>query len=163
MHTPSPPTRLATALSAPNRAPDVASVARGNLPDDRDFRVMWSAYRTSGGIQCADDLARLLEEQRCGDFISLARLIARHEIFAFEWRETLWVPMFQFDPHDLSVRPGPRHVLAELAPVFDGLALAMWFAQPNGWLHGARPVDLLDTQLDLVLLAAGADRIVANG
>ena len=38
----------------------------------------------------------------------------------------------------------------------------MWFAQPNGWLHGERPVDLLDAGLDRVLLAAGADRIVAN-
>lgn len=162
MHTPSPPTRLATALSSPNRAPGAGSAARGALPDDRDFRVMCSAYRASGGIQCADDLARMLEDHRCGDFVSLARFIARHDIFAFEWRETRWIPMFQFDPDDLSIRPGPQHVLAELAPVFDGLALAMWFAQPNGWLHGARPVDLLDTHLDRVILAAGADRSAAG-
>jgi len=163
MHTSAPPTRLATALSSPNRAPDAGFAASGTLPDDRDFRVMCSAYRASGGVQCADDLARLLEEHRCGDFISLARFIARHEVFAFEWRETLWVPMFQFDLHDLSIRPGLQHVLAELAPVFDGQALAMWFAQPNDWLHGERPVDLLNTELDRVLLAAGADRVVANG
>lgn len=135
----------------------------GQLPSEHDFGLLRHAFRPSGGIARGDDLSRLLEDHRCGDFISLARFIAHHEIFAFQWRDSFWIPMFQFDLQDLSIRTEPRRVLAELESVFDGWSMAVWFAQPNSWLHGHRPVDLLQTDLDGVLQAACADRFIANG
>ena len=135
----------------------------GPMATEHDFNVLRHAFRPSGGIARGDDLSRLLEDHRCGDFISLARFIAQHEIFAFQWRDSFWIPMFQFDLQDLSIRTGPRRVLAELESVFDGWALAVWFAQGNSWLHGHRPVDLIETDLDSVLQAACADRFIANG
>lgn len=135
----------------------------GPLATEHDFNALRHAFRPSGGIARGDDLARLLEDHRCGDFISLARFIAQHEIFAFQWRDSFWIPMFQFDLKDLSIREGPHRVLAELESVFDGWALAMWFAQRNWWLHEHRPVDLLESDLDSVLQAARADRFIANG
>jgi len=91
------------------------------------------------------------------------RLLVSHGVFSFEWQAAHWVPMFQFDLRDMSVKPRPRRVVAELAEVFDGWALATWFVHPNSWLHGRRPVELLDTHLEAVLEAARGDRYVANG
>ena len=71
--------------------------------------------------------------------------------------------MFQFELRDLSVKQGPRKVLAELSPVLDGWALAAWFARPNSWLNDRSPVDTLDSNLAAVLAAARADRFVASG
>lgn len=135
----------------------------GGTPNSRGFTVLLSAYQATGGALRGDELARLLQARRRADLSSLARLIVSGGIFSFEWRNTLWVPMFQFEPCDLSIKQGPRKVLEELATVFDRWTLAAWFAQPNSWLEGMRPVDLLDSNLPAVFAAARADRFVAAG
>ena len=129
----------------------------------RGFTALIDAYRASGGTARGDDLARLLEDHHRGNFVSLARHIVAGEVFAFEWRHIFWVPMFQFDLGDLSIKPEPRLVLAELASEFDGWALATWFAQPNTWLNAQRPLDLLESNLPAVLAAARVDRFIAAG
>ncbi len=133
-----------------------------NLATDQEFSAMRSAYQASGGTACGDDLAHLLQDHHCGDFASLARLIVSGAVFGFEWQHTFWIPMFQFELRDLSVKPGPQQVLAELAAEFDGWTLALWFAEPNARLNGRRPVDLLDSNLPAVLDAARADRFIAT-
>ncbi|MEO8153677.1 MAG: antitoxin Xre/MbcA/ParS toxin-binding domain-containing protein [Rhizobacter sp.] len=143
---------------APVRKTDLSST-----PSSQGFIALLVAYRATGGTTPGDELARLLGEHQRGDFASLAGHIASHEIFGFEWRSTLWIPMFQFDLRDLAIKPGSRQVLAELAKVFDGWGVAAWFAQPNSWLNGRSPVDLVDSQLGAVLDAARADRFVAAG
>ncbi|MEP7298320.1 MAG: hypothetical protein ABI702_19220 [Burkholderiales bacterium] len=127
------------------------------------FIAMLAAYRATGGTARGDDLARLLEDRHCGDFVTLARLIVAREVFGFAWRNTFWVPMFQFEMHDLSIKPATRHVLAELAPAFDGWDVASWFTRPNGWLDDRPPVDLIGSNLAAVLGAARADRFVSAG
>lgn len=135
----------------------------GGVPSDRDFIAMRTAYRASGGIACGDDLARLLEDHQRGDFISLAKLIVAGDVFGFDRHHTFWVPMFQFELHDLSVKPASRQVLAELGSAFDGWSLATWFVRANCWLNGQRPVDLLDSNRPSVLEAARVDRFIAVG
>jgi hypothetical protein len=134
-------------------------------PCGRDFAAMCETYRASGGMARGDDLARMLSERQAGDFVSLAMLILERDVFAFQWQQSFWVPMFQFDIRDLSVKTNPnaRQVMSELVDQFDGWALAVWFAQPNHWLHDARPVDLLNSNLADVLEAARADRFIAAG
>lgn len=133
------------------------------VPSDRDFVAMRTGYRPTGGIARGDDLARLLEDLQRGDVSTLARLIASGDVFGFDWHGSFWVPMFQFDLHDLTVKPAARQVQAELAQVFDGWAIAVWFAQRNSWLDERKPVDLLDTELPAVLHAARADRFIVSG
>lgn len=133
------------------------------LPTRRGFAALLSSYRASGGTARGDDVARLLEDHGLGNFMGLARLIATSEVFGFEWRSTIWIPMFQFNLHDLSVRPSAGKVLAELGAGFDGWARAAWFAQPNSWLQRRKPVDLMSSALPEVLTAARADRFVASG
>ena len=137
--------------------------ARSRLPTDRDYLHMRDAYRGSGGTVRRDALARVLHGCDGAHDQTLGKLLVTHDIFSFVWREVHWVPMFQFDLRDMSVKPRPRRVVAELAEVFDGWALAMWFSQPNHWLRNRRPVDMLDVSLTAVLRAACSDRFTANG
>ncbi len=129
----------------------------------REFVVLCAAFRATGGMARGDELAGWLEDRRRGDFISLARLIASREVFSLEWHGTHWVPLFQLNRVDLSLRAGPRLAIAELPDGLDGWAIAGWFARRNPWLRGSRPVDQLDSDLWAVLQAARADRFAANG
>ena len=139
------------------------AVAVDRRPSSAGFATLLGAYRSSGGTARGDDLARLRADHHRGGYVSLARLIAAGEVFGFEWRQTLWIPMFQFDPRDLSIKPALRQILAELAVDFDSWGLAAWFANGNTWLDGQRPLDLLDRDLPAVVDAARADRFIAAG
>jgi len=135
-------------------------VVAARPPNAADFATLRAAFSGSGGLARGDELAQLLQDRCRGDFLSLARLIAARRIFSFPWHHSLWVPMFQFDPLDLSIRDTPQQVAAHLAGGLDGWALALWFALPNRCLAGWRPVDLLHSNLPAVLRAA-ADREAA--
>ena len=157
----------APAINAhPNSSPRQSTPAPdllGELPGSRGFAALLAAYRATGGTARGDDVARLLEDHGLGDFIGLARLIAAGEVFGFEWRNTLWIPMFQFELRDLSVKPAGAQVLKELGTGFEGWSCAAWFARPNSWLNDRAPVDLIATHLPDVLEVARMDRFIAAG
>lgn len=144
-----------------SRAPPPGALFIDTPRTEGDFAALVAPFRATGGAARGNDLARLLETLHLGDYMSLARLIVAGQVFGFHWRETLWVPMFQFELRDLSVRPGPQKVVAELAPVFDGWSIASWFSQPNCWLDAQRPIDVLGSDLRAVREAARTDRFVA--
>lgn len=137
--------------------------AIGSHPSDRALDAMREAFEASGGLARSDDLARLLKIQERLDIVRQAKLIVANGAFGFEWHRTLWIPMFQFDARDLSIKAGPRKVVALLGTGFDGWTLAAWFSRPNAWLHGHLPVDLLDSHLAEVNEAARADLSVSSG
>lgn len=128
-----------------------------------NFNALIDAYKSNGGTVRADDLALLFEAQGKGNFDSVAQRIVSRDIFSFEWQAHRWVPMFQFNAHDLSVKHEVRRVVHELAAVLDNWTLAEWFTQPNVWLKDRRPVDMVDGHFSFVLDAARADRFVAAG
>jgi len=158
----SPATRTAL-RSSPPLARAARSQAIAAAPTSRGFTAILAAFKATGGTARGDDVARLLEGRGVDDFIGLARLIAAGDVFGFEWRHTLWIPMFQFDLRDLSIKPAAQRVLKELGTGFDAWACAAWLATPNSWLDHHLPVDLLDTQLARVLEAARTDRFIAVG
>lgn len=123
---------------------------------------MCAAFRATGGVVCGDDVAARMRQHERGDYVALARLIVSGAVFGFEWRHTYWIPMFQFDLQDLSVRPGPQRVARVLATEFDGWTQALWFAEPNAGLNRCRPVDLLASSLPEVIDAARSDRLIAT-
>lgn len=135
----------------------------GEVPTGVGLAALMATYRATGGVARGDDLVNLLEDHGLGDFVGLARLIASNEVFGFKWRDTLWIPMFQFDLRDLSIKPATQLVLMQLGARFDGWARAAWFAHPNSWLNDRRPVDRLDSHLADVLRAAGIARLIAAG
>ena len=153
-----------TAAMLRRYADELTPAARSDEPGrHQPFFAVQEALRGKGGLARADDLARLLEDCRHVDFVGLAKLMMSGAIFSFEWGGAHWIPMFQFNLADLSVKPAAQSVLTELNMTFDGWALAEWFTQPNDWLAGRLPVDVIDSDLPVVLDAARADRFIANG
>jgi hypothetical protein len=130
-------------------------------PSSRGFIAMLEAYRPTGGLAPGDFLCRSLQAHQRGDLAHLARLIVDRRVFVLDWRGDSWIPMFQLDGQDLSCRPGPALVRAELEGIVSGWAVAAWFAEPNALLEGRRPVNLVESDLPHVLHAARCRTAVA--
>lgn len=131
-------------------------------PNARDFQTLLGGYMWSGGMARSGEVARRLEALQPGSLVSIERLIAANAVFAFDWRGSLWLPMFQFGPGELVVNPHARRVLTELASVFDGWAIACWFLDANLWLQGRSPIDMMESAPAAVLAAARGDRFIAT-
>ena len=146
-----------------DRFQKVPRFARYNVFNRQCFEDMLGAYKSRGGTARADELAQLLEETQTGNFVSVAKRIVSQDILSFEWQNHFWIPMFQFNHEDMSVKQTVRRVAQELNTVLDNWTLALWFTEPNAWLRGRRPVDMVDSQFAAVWDAARADRFVAAG
>ncbi len=132
-------------------------------PTDIEFIAICAACRRSGGIARGTELAQCLGARGAGAHPGLEALIVGGQVFSFEWNHAWWVPMFQFGPERGPLpRPAMALVLAELEPVYDGWALALWFTRPNAWLAGQQPLALLESALPEVVAAARADRFIAS-
>ncbi|WP_348009647.1 antitoxin Xre/MbcA/ParS toxin-binding domain-containing protein [Roseateles sp.] len=125
-----------------------------HTPSGHGFVSLLEAFRDSGGTAPSDIVGRLLLDHQAGAAVSLAKLIHSGQVFGFEWRASLWIPMFQFDPKDLSIAAQPQAVRAQLPELWSGWRVAQWFAGPNSRLGGQRPVDLLSSDAAAVLVAA---------
>jgi hypothetical protein len=128
--------------------------ADADTPSGSGFIALLEAFRPTGGTAPGEIVARLLEEHRAGNAVTLARLVDAGQIFGFEWRASFWIPMFQFDAGDLALKASAQRVRAELPPPWSGWTLASWFAGSNARLGGRRPADLLETDLEAVMQAA---------
>lgn len=64
-------------------------------------------------------------------------------------------PGFQFSLDGGRPLPVIAQVLAVLGERLSGWELALWFTGSNGWLGGERPVDVLESDPELVVDAAG--------
>lgn len=130
----------------------------GEAPEGNGFVGLLHAFFDSGGTLEAEAVDRLLLACRGAQAGGLSDLLATRQVFAFEWRHSLWVPMFQFDPNDLSVRPGSQRVRDELPVLWSGWNQASWFASPNIWLGGCTPVAVIHLALADTEAAARAWR-----
>jgi Protein of unknown function (DUF2384) len=80
---------------------------------------------------------------------------AEQRVLAVPMGDELLYPGFQFTAEGKPV-PAVGSALRELRtdPRLRHWQAALWFAGPNGWLGGRRPVDLLDAEPDAVVEAA---------
>jgi hypothetical protein len=134
----------------------------GDRPNARDFEAMLASYMWSGGLARHQEVAWRLEETDAGTPQTLQRMLDSKAVFAFDWRGSLWLPMFQFHQPEMFVKPASRRVISELADVFDGWSLAVWYLQQNMWLDNRRPIELIDRHSSAVLAAARGDRFIAT-
>ena len=132
------------------------SSANPDMPDVGGFIALLEAFRATGGTAPVEIVGRLWEEHRVGNTVSLAALLHSGQVFGFEWRGVLWIPMFQFHVDDMVVKGGARRVRGKLPSVWSGWRQASWFATPNAGLNGRSPADVLDSNLAAVLQAARA-------
>jgi hypothetical protein len=124
------------------------------LSSGRGFIALLEAFRATGGTAPGEVVGRLLEEHKVGNATSLAKLVYTGQVFGFEWRASLWIPMFQFDADDLTLTAGAQLVRAELPSLWPGWTLACWFAAPSAQLGGRCPADMIDSDLAAVLRTA---------
>lgn len=130
-------------------APGAALAAAWHAHErDQRFLSMLRAFRQHGGL-AREDAAAATDGPRATDVV-----------IRFEWGGARWRPHFQFDPATGRPREVVTRVARELQHAMDGWALACWFAEPNAWLSGQRPVDLLDSDPTEIHAAARADRYV---
>ncbi|MEL4180847.1 hypothetical protein [Roseateles sp. PN1] len=132
------------------------------VPSGRGFIALLEAFRATGGTAPADVLARLLEEYQLGRACSLAQLVHTGQVFGFEWRSSLWIPMFQFEAQDLALKAEAQEVRAALPQLWSGWAVAAWFAGANAHLAQCRPVDVLASDFEAVRRAASAVQSVGG-
>lgn len=143
---------------------------RGSAPEDEDhdtwlpschaFVAMLEIYRSSGGMLRAENLSRLLKTHGAEGASNLTGLLASRAVYGFHWQESMWVPMFQFDPRNLSVNRLPSQVREALGPDFEDWSLASWFARRNPKLGNQRPVELLESDFSELMQAAREDGTV---
>jgi hypothetical protein len=128
----------------------------------RQYRAMEDAFRTAGGIVSADELVMRLI--RCTDqpISKLARWIVEHKVLSFSWRTHTALPLFQFDLANMTIHPSVTTVIDELVPALSDWDIAVWFAQPNPWLAGAAPVDVMERDVHGLLDAARAERYLVR-
>ncbi len=132
------------------------------LDRDRGFVAMLRGYKESGGLGRGDEVAERFKAAG-HDVAWLARWIVERQVLSFEWRSELWLPWFQFNPADMSLRKEPQLIGTELTATFDAWHLSKWFIEPSCWLNNRRPVEVLRSDPNEVLHAARTDRFVALG
>ncbi|OIQ70246.1 hypothetical protein GALL_481410 [mine drainage metagenome] len=122
------------------------------------FVDLLNAYRRSGGLARAQEVAARFKRQGINDISPLASWLVKREVISIEWQSKIWLPLFQFQPVGMSLRPGLSPVLAELVAVYNDWDVATWFTRPNPWLADALPADSLAVGAAQVLDAARAER-----
>jgi len=83
-----------------------------------------------------------------------SRLKKEGKVFAVDHGRKQLFPTFQFDS-DWQPRASVAEVLNELSGAgLHGWSVALWWSAANGWLDGARPVDLLEQDPERVVASA---------
>jgi len=126
------------------------------------FVGLLTDYRSRGGLARERDLSLRLQPRRAAAGGTLASWLNQGRLFAFEWNDDLWIPLFQLD-HLLLPCPFAQAVSLELRADLKEWEMARWFVAPNSWLEEGAPVDVLSTDPEAVRQAARADRFVAKG
>lgn len=146
--------------------------AKGKSPDECNLQQvakhrmagMRMAFAASGGLRSVGELAHRNDSRSRTRFAHIARWIATREIIGFMWEAEPWVPMFQFDAGPgLRPRQALQPLFALLVPLYDAWEIANWFARPNHWLSGHRPVDDCAARLSAVLDVAHLEHFIASG
>jgi hypothetical protein len=130
---------------------------------NNQFVDMLNAFRCSGGLARAPEVAARFQLYGGRDVSPLVGWIKKREVICIDWQFRQWLPLFQFNPVGLTLRAGVSAVLVELVGVYDDWELASWFAKPNPWLADGVPADMMAVAAPQVLNAARAERFLETG
>jgi hypothetical protein len=133
---------------------------RDAVDQQRNMRFvnLLNGFRESGGLARANEVASQFQRRSAQDISVLGGRLVKRQAIGFEWQSKLWMPLFQFNPSDMSLRAGLAGILAELVVVYNDWDLARWFAKPNPWLSDGLPANALAVAAPQVLWAARAER-----
>ena len=126
--------------------------------EDRQLRQMQDVFALHGGMLSGDAAARAMRHRAAQPISTIAKWIVGRELVHLVLPSGYLLPMFQFDPMELGLRPGVREAVLELRDAFDDWDICLWFACANAGLGGAMPVDRVANDPQAVVRAARADR-----
>lgn len=130
---------------------------------NQQFIAMLNAYRCSGGLARAQEVAAICKSHSDTEVNTLALWIVKRQVVSLEWQGKIWLPLFQFNFAGMRLQLGLADVMAELVVALDDWEIANWFSLPNPWLADCTPADTLAAAAPEVLNAARAERFVALG
>ena len=148
------PIRDANACPARSPGPLAGTQSPPADPIDILFTDLLNGFRRSGGLARGSEVAMRAAGRRLDGMVWLEGCLQRRMLIALDWHWGLWLPLFQFDPSDMSLREEVQRPCAELSGVMDGWEMAQWFVRPQCLLQHRSPLALLDTEPGLVLDAA---------
>ena len=119
-------------------------------------RELLDVYANAGEVVDERKLVDMLRDSHAQPISLLARWIVERRIVQVELAGRTYVPLFQFKPARMELRPVIAEVVRELRQSMDDLELAAWFVKPNAMLDGLRPVDVVDNEPALLRSAARA-------
>jgi len=162
------------AAACPAQAPGTVSPHWGHIDPsvaqptaswqtNQQFIGMLNAYRPSGGLARAQEVAAKCQSSMGTSTHTLAHWMVKRKVICFEWQSRMWLPLFQFNQRDMTLQEGLGDVLAELVVVLDDWAIANWFTRINPWLADATPADAWAASASEVLNAARSECYVVAG
>jgi hypothetical protein len=131
--------------------------------EEERFVAIAAAFGRNGGMATVEDANRMALLRSGRPASVLARQMCMRESIWLTGHGRIWLPLFQFDPHTMSIRDEVLAVTTELRQVFDESDIASWFVEPNSWLGNRAPVTVIDEDPGEVLEIARADRFIAAG
>jgi hypothetical protein len=114
-----------------------------------------------GGLVSGDTMAMAMRKFRDQPISTLARWIVDRTVISLDWHGHVMLPMFQFDPFDMSPRSDVHDIAQALAATHADWDIALWFAQPNALLDGEIPIDVIEHDFAAVMQAARSAASVA--
>lgn len=168
-------TLIATPVCAPIGAARLRTVPRwprltfslpptgDTFPLDAQFIDMLASFQGCGGLARTEEALAWLDGEVEQGLSTLACWLALRQVVSLEWQGQTWLPLFQFDRRDMSIRPELAPIVSELGGVFDAWELAHWFARPNSTLEGLTPAEVFREDAASVLQTARIDRFAIEG
>jgi hypothetical protein len=157
----------ATAGAWQSQGHDLGQLIEALTPEQRDLPTPAAVLQARRNAEARNALLAEFGALRSGEVAELAgsratnraalatRWRAEHKLAAVPVGDELLYPGFQFTSEG-KPHPAVGAALEALRsnPDVSDWQAALWFAGPNGWLGGRRPVDLLDAEPDAVAEAA---------
>jgi hypothetical protein len=140
------------------KSPALVEDCRDPALADEQFVHLLKAYRASGGLARCRDVEVTLASLDGQARERVPQWLDEGAIFAFRWRDSVWIPWFQLAGAPPSPCAELRPILNCLRPGFDGWRMAIWFASPNPLLGDASPVSMVRRDVLAVNRAAQAWR-----
>ena len=123
------------------------------LQAQRNSEARWALMQEFGAYT-SEEIAE--QRSRAKNRHALAnRWRGEGRVFSVDFRGQRLFPGFQLDLETLAPKPVVAEALAALPRgEMSEWEVALWWTSPNGWLGGARPVDVMDDDEQAVVEAA---------
>jgi hypothetical protein len=132
--------------------------ARAGLPHadvpDALFIELLNAYRSRGGLARASEVTARVVSRRPVGIAWIEQCFAHRLLVSVIWHSMVWLPLFQFERSDMTLRDEVFRTCGELRDVMDDCEMAAWFVHPQCGLNHCSPLDMLDSRPELVVEAA---------